>query len=70
MNSENAALKERVAYSIKDIMKLTGLARGTIDKEIRAGKLPHKRVGRKIIVTAEALKAWLEACDDWTPHHG
>jgi excisionase family DNA binding protein len=70
MQEKSEVSAERLAYSIKDIMKLTGLARGTIDKEIRAGKLPHKRVGRKIIVTAEALKQWLEACDDWTPHHG
>jgi excisionase family DNA binding protein len=66
-SNENA---ERLAYSVKDIMAQTGLSRGTIDKEIRAGKLPHKRIGRKIIVTAEALQQWLEASDAWEPYRG
>lgn len=70
MQEKSEVSAERLAYSIKDIMKMTGLARGTIDKEIRAGNLPHKRVGRKIIIPADGFKQWLEASDDWTPHHG
>ena len=68
--TQKATQEQRIAYSVKDIMKMTGLARGTIDKEIRAGKLPHKRIGRKIIVPAEALKQWLEASNDWEPYRG
>lgn len=32
----------------------------TVYKLARAGKIPHKRIGRKIVFPVQALKKWLE----------
>ena len=51
----------RVAYSIAEAMALSGLGRDTLYKQIHAGRLPARKLGRRTIVLASDLQRFLEA---------
>jgi excisionase family DNA binding protein len=51
--------RERLAYSIQDVTKLTGLGRSYIYEEIRDGRLRIRKAGRRSLVLPDDLKAWL-----------
>jgi len=51
----------RVAYSVPETMLALGLCRDSVYKLIRERKLPAKKVGRRTIVLASDLQAFLEA---------
>jgi excisionase family DNA binding protein len=50
---------ERLAYSIQDVTKVTGLGRSYIYEEIKAGRLIIRKAGRRSLVFDDDLKAWL-----------
>jgi hypothetical protein len=50
---------QKLAYSIDDIVKLVGVGRSLLFEEIKAGRLPVKKAGRRTLVTDSALKGWL-----------
>jgi excisionase family DNA binding protein len=47
--------------TVKDIMELTWLSRGTVYKLISSGELKSVRIGKAVRVRANALKEWMEA---------
>jgi excisionase family DNA binding protein len=47
-------------HGIREISDKLGVSEGLILKEIKAGRLPAKRVGRRLIVMADDLTAFLE----------
>jgi hypothetical protein len=49
----------KLAYSIHDVAKLTGLGRSLLFEEIRAGHLLVKKAGRRTLVLHADLGAWL-----------
>lgn len=51
----------RPVYSIADIAALTGLSKPLIYKEINAGHLVIRKAGRRTLVHADDLAAWLNA---------
>ena len=53
--------RSRVAYSVAETMALSGLGRDTIYKAIHAGRLPARKMGRRTIVLASDLQAFLES---------
>ena len=53
--------RSRVAYSIAEVMALSGLGRDTLYKAIHAGRLPARKLGRRTVVLASDLQAFLEA---------
>ena len=55
----NFAMKERAAYSIRDLMAMTGLSETSVYRQIKAGKLKTIKIGGRTLVTAAALNAWL-----------
>ena len=50
----------KFAYSIAEVAQLTSLGRTTIYEEIRSQRLRTTMVGRRRIITAQALREWLE----------
>lgn len=50
----------KTAYSILETCQTTSLGRSRIYQEIAAGKLAIVKVGRRTLITAEALRAWLK----------
>jgi excisionase family DNA binding protein len=50
----------RLAYSISEACGLLSVGRTTLYSAIKKGDLKTSKVGRRTLVTAEALKLWLE----------
>jgi excisionase family DNA binding protein len=63
--SKHAPLKQsgaavlRLAHSIAEVVKITGVGRSFIYEEIKAGRLVVKKAGRRSLVFDADLKAWL-----------
>jgi excisionase family DNA binding protein len=51
----------RLAYSISEACELLSVGRTTLYSAIKNGGLKTCKVGRRTLVTAEALQLWLEA---------
>ena len=49
----------KLAWSLIEISKQTGLSVSFLRKEIRAGRLPIKRFGRRVLVLDADLNAYL-----------
>lgn len=54
----------KIAYSVAQAVEATGLGRRAFYEEIRSGRLVAKKVGRRTIVSAKAIEAWLERMPD------
>ena len=52
--------QERLAWSLKDISKNTGLSMGFLRNEVRAKRLLIKKFGRRVLVLDSDLKSYLE----------
>jgi len=52
---------ERRAYRVKEVCKLVGISHTTIWRAMREGKLRHVRIGRRILILAADLQAWLDS---------
>ena len=52
--------QERLAWSLKDISKNTGLSMGFLRNEVRAKRLLIKKFGRRVLVLDSDLKFYLE----------
>lgn len=52
------------AMSIEDFCRWAGIGRSLAYKEIEAGRLRIKKVGRRTLVTLEAARAWLASLPD------
>jgi excisionase family DNA binding protein len=49
----------RLAYSVDEAARLTGLSRDLLYDQMRAGKLAYLKVGRRRIITRQHLEAFL-----------
>jgi len=61
MSAASAAqlLEHRLAYSVDEAAKVTGLSRDLLYDQMRAGKLGYLKIGRRRIITREHLAAFL-----------
>jgi excisionase family DNA binding protein len=50
----------RAAWSIGDIADATGLSRGFLRAEVRRGKLPIRKFGRRVLVLSHDLDVYLK----------
>ena len=57
----------RLAHSIREVMKITGLGRSFIYEEIKAGRLVVKKAGRRTLIFVADLDAWLASCPKCAP---
>jgi excisionase family DNA binding protein len=49
----------RLAYSVADVIELTGLSRATIYRQMAAGRLTYLKVGSRTLIKREAIEAFL-----------
>jgi excisionase family DNA binding protein len=50
---------QRTAWSLAEIAQKTGLSLGYLRNEQRAGRLPIRRFGRRVLVLDEDLRTYL-----------
>ncbi len=50
---------ERIAYSIAELARGTGLSLSFLRLEIRRGRLRATRCGRRVLITVEELRRYL-----------
>jgi hypothetical protein len=55
------ALGPKMAFSILEVCKLTSLGRTAVFAEIKAGRLIARKQGRRTLVLASDLAAWLRS---------
>jgi excisionase family DNA binding protein len=56
---EPGAPAERLAYSVDEAARLTGLSRDLLYDEMRRGKLSYIKVGRRRLITRQHLEQFL-----------
>src|SRR5262245_22208612 len=49
----------RLAHSIAEVVKITGVGRSFLYEEIKAGRLNVRKAGRRSLIFDADLKAWL-----------
>jgi excisionase family DNA binding protein len=57
--SGSAAPAERLAYSVNEAARITGLSRDLLYDQMRAGKLAYLKIGRRRLITRRSLEAFL-----------
>src|SRR5689334_12285495 len=62
--AELEATAERLAYSIEETARLTGLSRDLLYDQMRSGNLPYLKVGRRRIITRQHLRQFLGLTTD------
>ena len=50
---------ERLAYSVNEVARITGLSRDLLYDQMRTGRLGYIKVGRRRIITRQHLDAFL-----------
>jgi len=50
---------ERLAYSVDEVVQITGLSRDLLYDQMRSGRLGYIKVGRRRIITRQHLDAFL-----------
>ena len=50
---------DRLAYSVDEAARITGLSRDLLYDQMRAGKLRYLKVGRRRIITRQNLESFL-----------
>lgn len=51
---------EPAAFDIVNAARIMGVGRSTVFAEIAEGRLEARKVGRKTLVTRNAIQAWLD----------
>jgi excisionase family DNA binding protein len=54
-------INEQLAYSIADVCKLLSVGRTTLYFAIKRGDLSTCKIGRRTLVTGEALQLWVSS---------
>ncbi len=57
-SSTSGRLTDRLAYSVSEVVQITGLSRDLLYDEMRAGRLAYLKVGRRRIITRQHLEAF------------
>ena len=61
-DSGNPAV-DRLAYSVQEAARITGLSRDLLYAQMRTGKLAYLKVGRRRVITRQHLEEFLaKAC--------
>ena len=57
--SVTASVTERVVLSVAEAAELLGVSQWLLLQQIRLGTIPHKRCGRRIVLSRDRLMQWL-----------
>lgn len=60
----------KAAFSVQEVARFLGLSDDTVYALLRAGRIPHKRLGRKYIIPVGPFNAWLESVESGEPDDG
>jgi excisionase family DNA binding protein len=60
-SDERPFVENRLAYSPEEATRVASVGRSLIFKEIRDGRLIARKVGRRTIIAADDLQAWLKS---------
>lgn len=60
ISNNTRAAAEKLAFSIADVVSLSGLCRTLVYSEIRAGRLRARKCGRRTIILRCDLEAFLQ----------
>jgi len=60
MQRNQPELHERLLLNVCDVAQLLGIGRNLAYELVRQNRLPHIRLGRRILIPREALWLWLE----------
>ena len=52
-----------LSTSVRDVAALTSLSEYEIRNAINKGDLPARKVGRRLVILTDDLRAWLEALE-------
>jgi predicted site-specific integrase-resolvase len=66
----NTEIHTRLGWGLAELSKSLGVSIAFLRNEQRAGRLPVKRLGRRVIVTTDDLKLYLERASEtptWKP---
>lgn len=61
---ESAPALDRLAYSIAEVMEMTGLGRSFLFEEMKAGRLKRTKRGSNTLILTVDLLEYLEREDD------
>jgi excisionase family DNA binding protein len=56
----DASTRLKMAWSLGEVASSTGLSVGFLRNEIRAGRLPGRKFGRRVLVRDDDLQSYLE----------
>ncbi len=59
LSTEGNRPADRLAYSVEEVARITGLSRDLLYDQMRVGKLGYLKVGRRRIITRQHLEAFL-----------
>ena len=59
-----------IYYSVNDVMKMLGICRATLYKEINSGRLAIKKVRSRTIISKESLDKYIESLETKVNKHG
>ena len=57
----------KIAYSISEVITLTGLGRTKLYAEINEGHLPARKLGRRTLILASDLEEYLKGLNTFSP---
>jgi excisionase family DNA binding protein len=57
----SAQTVQKVAYSIPEFSEITSICRTSVFAEIKAGRLRAVKCGKRTLIPAAALAAWLDS---------
>ena len=59
MTMKNTTVGERMAYSIPEAAAMAGVSRSLVYKQMGAGRLGAIKIGKRRLIPADALRAWI-----------
>ncbi len=58
---ENKSSAQPATFSVKDAARVLGVSPATVRAEIFAGRLPHFRIGKRVLIPRQCLDVMLHA---------
>lgn len=61
MNNAHNRVGHEEFLSVVEAAKLLGVSRNSLDEAVAHGKIPHNRIGKRIVFSRSALISWAGA---------
>lgn len=58
---ENVMIEDRLFVRVKDAKRIMGMGHSSLYIEIKEGRLPIRKVGRKTLIAMDDIQAWFAA---------